>query len=595
MTGQPSVNAATVSYDGPPAEIPDHDYAGVNVPINVSNFTGSISDLNVLIGGSSCTTEEGATTVGIDHTYDSDLVVKLTSPRGTTVTLVGGVGGSGHNFCQTMLDDEGGGVPVQSLSSSTDAAPFTGNFRSAEPLAAFRGEDPNGTWILNVYDRYAADSGHVNAFSLVMSGYECGQTVTDLSLTQTGTPDPVGVGAELTYQMVVNNVGASPASGVVVTDALPANADFVSAQSSAGGCFKFGNSLECNLGGLAAGAGATVTVVVKPTATGVLSNTATVRSGEADSDTSNNSATVATTVQEAADLSITNVDSPDPLVGGGAITYTIRVTNLGPSPATGVVVTDTGELGGGTFNIGDLDANASATVTVTGSGSSPGVYANTARVTSNEPDPHPANNVATQSTKIITLTSFVLNRPDLAGCPSGDRYLWRGTIYLSGGAPAGTVVNLSNTNSKATIPASVEVPTGANFVDFTIRTNAVVENPVSGLITATLGSASFSQSITVRPIGVDYIFLQPSRVRGGDSSRVTAMLECRDSPQDIVVVFSSDQPGLASPYEGAVVVHPGNLSAETSVTTTAVSSKVFVVFTGTANGHSNSQTLTLDP
>src|SRR3954468_9065634 len=41
-----------------------------------------------------------------------------------------------------------------------------------------------------------------------------------------------------------------------------------------------------------------------------------------------------------ADLSITKTDSPDPVVQGNNLTYTIKVTNSGPLDATTVVVTD---------------------------------------------------------------------------------------------------------------------------------------------------------------------------------------------------------------------------------------------------------------
>jgi uncharacterized repeat protein (TIGR01451 family) len=43
---------------------------------------------------------------------------------------------------------------------------------------------------------------------------------------------------------------------------------------------------------------------------------------------------------EAADLSITKTDRPDPVQPGGTVTYTISVTNAGPDAATNVTVTD---------------------------------------------------------------------------------------------------------------------------------------------------------------------------------------------------------------------------------------------------------------
>ena len=59
-------------------------------------------------------------------------------------------------------------------------------------------------------------------------------------------------------------------------------------------------------------------------------NTATVSSPIADPDSVNNSTSETTTVT-AADLAITKADAPDPVPAGGTLTYTLAVTNLGPT------------------------------------------------------------------------------------------------------------------------------------------------------------------------------------------------------------------------------------------------------------------------
>jgi subtilisin-like proprotein convertase family protein len=136
------------------------------VPLNVSGFTGNIRDLNFRIDGSLCTDADGATTVGIDHTWDGDLVIKLTSPQGTTVVLYDQEMGNYNNFCGTLYDDSASGY-LDGL------PPFTGTFKPAYPLAAFDGENPNGTWVLNVSDNYSEDTGNVRAFSLLISAFQC--------------------------------------------------------------------------------------------------------------------------------------------------------------------------------------------------------------------------------------------------------------------------------------------------------------------------------------------------------------------------------------------------------------------------------------
>ena len=166
----------SVNYSGSPVSIPDAPAAAVNIPITVSGFAGRLKDLNFKFGGTSCSPLD-PTTVGLDHTYVGDLSIKLTSPSGTTVTLLhrpgaNGEPSSGLDFCNTEFDDEGGGAPIQNISPND--APHTGTFTPAEQLAAFRGEDPNGTWTLSVRDTEAQDTGSVRAFSLILSGLECG-------------------------------------------------------------------------------------------------------------------------------------------------------------------------------------------------------------------------------------------------------------------------------------------------------------------------------------------------------------------------------------------------------------------------------------
>jgi pimeloyl-ACP methyl ester carboxylesterase len=84
---------------------------------------------------------------------------------GTTVTLLNrpGGGGPGINFCNTTLDDDGGLSSIQNINAAL--APYTGTFTPASPLAAFRGQNPNGTWRLRVGDFAGGDTGSVRAFS----------------------------------------------------------------------------------------------------------------------------------------------------------------------------------------------------------------------------------------------------------------------------------------------------------------------------------------------------------------------------------------------------------------------------------------------
>jgi uncharacterized repeat protein (TIGR01451 family) len=116
---------------------------------------------------------------------------------------------------------------------------------------------------------------------------------TDLSLTKTDAPDPVAPRGTLTYTLVATNHGTNPAVGAGILDTLPADVTFVTASA---GCTHSGVKVDCDLGTLAPGASATVTIRVTPKRTGVITNTATAGSLVPDPDPSNNTATTATTV-----------------------------------------------------------------------------------------------------------------------------------------------------------------------------------------------------------------------------------------------------------------------------------------------------------
>jgi uncharacterized repeat protein (TIGR01451 family) len=123
-----------------------------------------------------------------------------------------------------------------------------------------------------------------------------------------------------------------------------------------------------------------------------------------------------------ADLSVNQTASPNPVEGGATLTYTIVVSNLGPSAATGVTLTDVlmdtfvsasssqgscttpKTKGSVTLScaIGTLSNGASATVTlvVKAPPRKKATTSNTANVTANETDPNAVNNSATS---IVTI------------------------------------------------------------------------------------------------------------------------------------------------------------------------------------------------
>ena len=119
----------------------------------------------------------------------------------------------------------------------------------------------------------------------------------DLAVAKSDSADPVAFGDQLSYTLTVNNTGEGDATGVMLTDTLPSSVDFVSVSPS-GSCGESGGEVTCDLGDLASGDDATVTIVVEPTATGTITNSVAVTSVETDDNPGNNTDSEDTTVTE---------------------------------------------------------------------------------------------------------------------------------------------------------------------------------------------------------------------------------------------------------------------------------------------------------
>jgi uncharacterized repeat protein (TIGR01451 family) len=170
----------------------------------------------------------------------------------------------------------------------------------------------------------------------------------DLSIVKTSSPNPVEVNTAHTYTLTISNGGPDEATNVTVTDILPASFTIGTITPSQGTCSPLvGTTLTCNLGTIANGGNATVTIEATPTQTGIISNTAVVSGDQPDPDPTDNSSTESTTVEGSgtepteADLSVTKTSSPNPVIVNQELTYTITVTNLGPDPVADAEVVDT--------------------------------------------------------------------------------------------------------------------------------------------------------------------------------------------------------------------------------------------------------------
>ena len=121
----------------------------------------------------------------------------------------------------------------------------------------------------------------------------------DLKVTKADKPDPVRIGGSLTYTVEVANGGPSRATGVRLTDQIPANMQLVSARVSvgSGSCATSARTVSCALGDMSRGAKAQVTigVIVKGTPR-YAKNSATASAITVDPQPANNTDTETTQV-----------------------------------------------------------------------------------------------------------------------------------------------------------------------------------------------------------------------------------------------------------------------------------------------------------
>jgi uncharacterized repeat protein (TIGR01451 family) len=247
----------------------------------------------------------------------------------------------------------------------------------------------------------------------------------DLSISKNDGAATAVPGEPITYTIRVDNAGPNPAAATV-DDVVPAavtGATWTCSASVGSSCTPVGSGDIHDTVSLLAGGSATYELVgtIAPSATGTLANTATVAatSGTYEPNLANNTSVDTDTLTPLADLGVTNADSTDPVSQGSPLTYTLMVTNAGPSDGRSVQLIDTLPAGvtfvsstpgpptcthvAGTVtcDLSVLLAAGSASVTIDVSvTAASGVLVNAASVSGKDDDPALGNNQATAATAV---------------------------------------------------------------------------------------------------------------------------------------------------------------------------------------------------
>ena len=312
-----------VSHDqGPPT--PAHDN---HITDNVFTNNGSVAiDLfDSLIGEDAVTKNDGTTTAGSGNQAFDYPVIDGAYISGGNLTVVGfarpnveiefyrAVGAANDNNAAGNPHGEGTELLFTETEGVADADAATG---ATYPDTGY-GTDPSVNRFsftvalsalpspLNLGDEispiaYSAGQG-TSEFG---PNYTVGVPTADLTLTKTDNPDPAPLDGPLLYVLSISNAGPEAATGVTVTDTLPASVTLVSATPSQGIPCTGTTTISCNLGTILKDGTASVEILVIADALGTITNNANVTANEVDPVPADNSASIETDVVVASSVDV---------------------------------------------------------------------------------------------------------------------------------------------------------------------------------------------------------------------------------------------------------------------------------------------------
>ncbi|MEY2410952.1 MAG: hypothetical protein QOF48_3622, partial [Verrucomicrobiota bacterium] len=224
-------------------------------------------------------------TVLLNQTWTHVLLISNRGPSSSTATLTAllpasvtfisatssqGVCSNGAGVVTCQLNAMGSGD--QATVTIVTRPPSLGSYTNSVTLAVAL-SDPDGS----------------NNFSSAVANVV---SSADLDLQMAGAPDPVWLGEDVVFTLAFTNRGPSQATGVAVTNVLPAGLSFVSSTTTRGNCSHVGNTVICTVGSLLPGAGGTISIAARALSAGFATNSARLVGSDGDPDPANNFASL---------------------------------------------------------------------------------------------------------------------------------------------------------------------------------------------------------------------------------------------------------------------------------------------------------------
>jgi len=532
--------------------------------------------------------------------HTTDYTVTFTLPANFTTAMISGqflhdnhgkVILNGNVLVNTGVDNYAG--PPDAFSSSNQAF-----FQAGVNTIDFQVTDlggPNGADFTFAASFSSADlSLTKTAAPVTPPGCSAAQA------TQAGATQPCVLhGQNVQYTLTDTNNGPDPATTPTITDTLPTGQSFVSSDA---GCTAVGQVVTCPTSTLPNGSFVTIHIIASTSgvpsplnAPVTQTDTATVSSTTGDPNPANNTATATITVIPAADLSLTKTSSPNPVVAGQQVIYTLTVTNNGPDTAVNTKIVDTlppgftlategvvelvrNTIGGGVEVVGNaptaaalaaaagqasctgvtsagvttvtclpgnLAAGQTKTVTIVGvAPTTPGTATNVATVSSDTADPNIANNTATNLTTVTAACTDTRTNTTISSSVTAEpgTFLCLTNVTVNGGVQIDAGAGLIMTNSTAT-SLQGEAPAFITVCGSTINGSVVVHD-ATGLVRIGDKKTNCAPNRITGSVTLDYNH-GGAAGPGIAGNRISGSLICKQN-----VPVATDE-GLTNPTNGA--------------------------------------------
>jgi uncharacterized repeat protein (TIGR01451 family) len=396
--------------------------SAVGSPGNEGNSTGNLEAINFGEGGGS-------------FTLDDSIVANGSSPSGNPTdcndgsSLFGGISSEGNNLFDDTADAgaECGAVSsdvVKAFSSfhlgslANNGGPTeTEALQLGSPAIDAANESKCASETVFATGGAAIDQRGVTrpqGPACDIGAYEYQQA--DVAITSGASPTTIDAGQQTTVTDTIVNNGYSNDSSVTFSDPISGHLTIDSAGSSQGSCSHTASTVSCDLGALAVGGKATVSITLTGNTPGTLTLESSTAGKLPDPVLSNNHSGVTIRVL-GADLALKKTASPRNIIKGHKTTFTLTVKNRGLATDTDVVLTDKlpnglkfdsdhpsqGSCSGSAdikCRLGTLKSGKRATVTVTVTGTQTGKIRNTGHVTGKLREPNLKNNKASATVTV---------------------------------------------------------------------------------------------------------------------------------------------------------------------------------------------------